>query len=207
MIEFLKSSIEFQQWGWNISTVGAVGAIVLTLFQGWGFWKQSRAIWTEKSGQSISVPMTGFWLVYFGAFLVYALSVPSVVMVWNCFLVIPIAVATAGLWVYKERRLGEWGMVLLCAGFIPAMIYLPKDIVLMALYVPAYGVLVHQGYEVWKKGVGVLEPAFVTVFVATCLFWMMFTATTGQWVIFVFNCLAAPIWLYIFWRWYKTRVR
>ena len=206
MIEFLKNSVEFHHWGWNVQTIGAIGTLICTVFQGWGFWKQSNVIWEKRSGESVSVPMTGFWLVYFCAFVIYAVSVPSIAMTANCLLGIPIAVATLGLWRYKKRLVKEWGIVFLCTGFIPAMLFLPKKTVLIALYVPAYAFLVHQGYEVWKNGVGVLNSTFVAIFLATGFSWLVFTAATGQWIIFIFNCLAGPVWVYILWKWYRTRV-
>lgn len=206
MNDFLSRSIEVQNWGWNILTVGAVGTVVLTPFQVWGLWKQARAIWGGHSGKSISIPMLGFQLVYFGAFLIYAWSVPSVAMVLNCILMVPIAFGVAGLLRYKWHHLAQWGIVVFLGGFIPAMIYLPKEIVLGALYVPLFGVLLHQGYEVWRNGPGVIDPTFVKIFIITGVFWIAFTFAAGEWIIFFFNCLAAPVWIYIFWKWRKTRV-
>lgn len=84
--------------------------------------------------------------------------------------------------------------------------YFPKAIVLIALFVIAYGMLIHQGYEVWKNGVGVLNFTFLIILILTGLFWLVFTAAVGQWIIMVFQLLATPIWGYIFWKWYQTRV-
>lgn len=42
LLDFLRETVEWRMWGWNISTYGAIGAAGLAAFQGIGVWKQGR---------------------------------------------------------------------------------------------------------------------------------------------------------------------
>lgn len=208
MVDFIRNSVEIQHWGWNIGTIGAVGTFVFTLLQAVGFSTQARSIWKSRSGASVSIPMAGFWGVYFICFFIYAIDAKSIAMVWNCTLLFPVLVMIAGLWKYKRDAFRDWAIVGLCMLGIPAMIWFPKDAVLTSLFVIAFAVLLHQALDVRKNGPGVLHPAYIVIFILTGLFWLVFTITIGNWVIAIFNCCTIPTWIYLYRKWYVfTRVR
>lgn len=106
---FIVSSIEYQKWGMNIETISAIGAIILTVVQGWGFIKQAQAIWHEQSGDSIPVWMFGYLWCYFGSLIVYSFSARSAVMFINGLLFIGIAPVVIGLMKFKRHTVLERG--------------------------------------------------------------------------------------------------
>lgn len=198
MIEdFIRRSVEYRLWGWNIATVGAIGTSIFTFFQGYAFMVQGAAVWKSRSGASLSIPASGFWASYFCTFFLYALSIPSTAMAFNCLLIIPVLYMIAGLWMYSVPSPREWGIVALSFLAVPAMFVFPKALVYGSLLIVAIATLFHQTFEVWKYGPGVLRRSFVIIFLSTCAFWLVFTFMIGNWIIFAFNVVAAPCWIYI----------
>ena len=71
MIDFLRSTVEWKNWGMNVLTISALGTLVLTVVQARSFAKQAKAIWNSGKGDSVSVTMFGylqFYLVAFASF-------------------------------------------------------------------------------------------------------------------------------------------
>ncbi len=204
MIEFLKNTVEYQNFGWNVITLGALGTVVFTGLQTWGFAKQNRAIWDNRSGESISVLVVGFLIAYSCAFFIYGIEMKKIAILLGNMIIIPLIPTFIALCKYKNIKQYEW--VLLAASFfaIPAMIWFPKDSVLSALFIVAYIFFLQQGYEVWKNGPGVLELRFIWATLISGACWLLFAWKTDHWPIVIFNIAVAPIWFYVLYRRYKT---
>lgn len=107
MVDFLRSTVEWKNWGMNLLTASALGTLVLTAIQSWSFAKQARAIWTNKNGDSVSVTMFGYLQFYLVSFVFYGIAMKSIAMMANGLLFICIIPIMFGLCKYKKITLGN----------------------------------------------------------------------------------------------------
>src|SRR3989344_5572692 len=97
LVEVLKSTAEYRNFGLNEATVGAFLVIPASYLQGTGFWNQGRKIWEDKSGASVSTLFIAYFFFFFVTFAVYGARERSMAMTGNGFLFLTILPVLAGL--------------------------------------------------------------------------------------------------------------
>lgn len=206
MQEFLRNSVEWQKWGMNVATISAIGATILTVFQGWSFIKQGQAIWRAKSGDSVSVLTFGYLYYYFMSFAVYALSMKSLVMLINGMLFLSILPITFGL--AKFKRYTTWERILYSLfGIMPVwMFFAPYKKPLLLVFLGGLVVaLLLPVREIWReKARGVVDIRFIVVGMITNIFWFVFALTCADDVpLLIINPVAFVISGITLWLWVK----
>ncbi len=195
IIEFLKKTPEYQNFGMNALTVSAIGATAFTFLQAWGVRKQGNRIWNTKEGESVSVMFIGYSMFYFFAFLIYGAERLSITMTLNGLLALFHIRVMRGLLKFKGFTNIEWiwlfGFAIL---MVPGMLLLrggEQEIFLLVLLFGIIFTLTRQTYEVWRaKSAGALEPKYLYVFLITNVFWFVYAMFVGAWPLMIFNPMA-----------------
>lgn len=178
--------MELDHLGWNALTVGFVGVLLFSFVEGWGVWQQNKTIWKSKSGESVSVIWFTYSTALFGVVFIYGLSTKSIALTFNGLLLtllyIPLVV---GLWKFK----GFTKIEKICSAFFLAIaiacVFVPyKDWFFLIFTAGNILFSFTQPYEIWKnKSSGVIEIKFLTVFLASTIFWMTYAYASHDWVL------------------------
>lgn len=178
--------MEFAQFGWNALTVGFLGTVLFTFAEAWGLWQQKRAIWENRSGESVSV----IWFLYVAAVLVvmtiYAITINSITLTFNG-LVLGIlhAPILIGLWRFKGYTKIEKTVGVCCLIAVTVMLASPfKDWFYLLFSAGNILFSLAQPYEIWKnKDSGVVEVKLLAVYLASTLFFIIYSFAIGDWVL------------------------
>lgn len=197
MEEFIKNTIEYQNWGWNAVTVSFIGTIIFTILQMWSSFEQGRTIFRKRSGESVSSSLFIYAGWYCFTFLVYGMVRNSIAMSLNGLLCIPYAFAVYGLYRFKGFNGFEKFLLVACAGMGPVIYLLSgtaREIALTAIVIGLLIPLAIQVREMYRtKSPGAMDPRFVTVLILSCIFWFIYGLYTETLVLEVFNPLAAVL--------------
>lgn len=203
----MKEFVEIQNWGINTLIISSLITMIFTIFQGYGFIKQSQKIWKNKSVKSLSTPFFFLFFFYFIAFLFYGLSKNSLSMVFNGFLFITCIPIVVGIIKFKRLSYLEIISLFVTALVVPVMIIIKqKDIFLFILLVISLILLLSQLLTMIKeKSKGSVEIKFIVVFLITAIFWFIYSSLLKNWPLQVFNFLASIVYILIlyFYRKYK----
>ena len=209
LMGLLKSTVEYQNWGYNALTFSAIGTFLFTFLQMWSFGQQNKRIWSSRSGEAVSVPMFSYWLFYWTAFLIYGVFGKSIAIVFNSLMFLTTIPILLGLYKFKgfvRREKILFGIFSL----IPvAMFYCPqaqKPALLLALLMGVLFSIALQPYEIWqKKSAGSVEPKLLVVFAVTAVFWFAYGIITKDIPLMIFNPLAIVVLLITLGLWRKYR--
>lgn len=208
MLELLKNTVEYQKWGFNAPTIGAIGIIFFAFVEGWGLLKQNQKIWQERSGESVSFRWFTYLGSYFIASIFYGLYIKSISVTFGAILPgllhIPIIV---GMIKFKQLAQNEKIQSALFLIMILAMVILPqKDLVYILLSIGTIYALATQPLELYRtKSVGVVEIKLILVYIASSVFWTIFGfSTKALGIMIVSPCALILLGLtLIMWRKYK----
>lgn len=191
-MNFLRSTIEWQQWGMNILTVSSTGAIILALFQAWSFTRQGMAIWRERSGDSVSVKMFVYLLFYLISFVIYGISMKKITMIINGLLFIPVISIVAGLIRFKPFTRIERYCLPLFSTMPIAMFFAPyKQALFFCMLVGLLIAFSCPPLEIWRnKDAGVVEIRVVVASMVTNLFWTIYALRVWDVPLIIFNPLS-----------------
>ncbi len=79
----LEWTAEYKNWGWNAATVSTCIILLVTGPEVWGIIKQSKTIWMDRKGDSVSNTMFSFTLSFFFVAAIYGWHLKSVSMIAN----------------------------------------------------------------------------------------------------------------------------
>lgn len=198
--------IEFGKWGWNAITIGFIGTIVFTVFQGWGLIEQLRTIKVKRSGKSIPVLFYASFVGVYLSFGLYGCKLHSLAMILNGFLgFLYLRVYFAAVKFDDSDGWRIWHGIFLL--LIPLMFFSSYPKTLMALILlGACGMLIQSPYEIFqKKSAGAVEPRYLATFAASASFWIIYTFSIGDWVVFASNVFAIVAMAVTFWLWSKYK--
>ena len=178
--EFIHNSVELKNWGWNTSTIGALGILFFTIPESWGGYMQGHAIWKARSGEGVSVRWIAYIWAFFTATIFYGISIQSLAVTLNC-IVLGLAYlpATTGLIKFKAGRKEKYH-VLLFAGMIPAMAFLPwKEVLYTVFSIATVYAFLQEVLELLReKSSGVLEIRNIAILMVSTTFWLAFAYST-----------------------------
>ena len=186
MNEFIRSTVEYQQWGWNAVCIGSIGTVVFTFIEGWGLWKQNQTIWRGLSGTSVSVSWLSYSLFSVAAFFFYGMHTRSIAVLFHgAFLTVVYIPVVLGLWRYKGFSPWERVQFFLFALMVPAMALLPwKKATFLVISVGAVYSLATEPFELWKTRLpGVVDGRFLVACIASTTFWIIYAFAIGDWAL------------------------
>ncbi len=209
MLEILKSTVEYKNWGYNALTFSAIGTFFFTFLQMWSFCQQSKLIWASRSGESVSVIMFSYWFFYWIAFSLYGVAGRSIAIVFNGLMFLVTAPILLGLYKFKGFSLQEKILFGVFALIPVAMFSCPKAQKPTLLLVLLMGILFSitlQPYEIWqKKSAGKVDPKLLAVFAVTSVFWFAYGVVIKDIPLMIFNPLAIVVLLITLGLWSKHR--
>ncbi|MEK7598954.1 MAG: hypothetical protein AAB474_00675 [Patescibacteria group bacterium] len=129
LISFLKNTVEWRSWGWNLTTLTFLFTLLFTLIDGWGYKKQGETIWNNQSAESVSVITFVYSASFCCSYAIYSVFIGSIAILFNGMVLgYNMAPVIGGLFKFKRITRKE---KIFCAGFVcmvPAMLLLPwKD--------------------------------------------------------------------------------
>jgi uncharacterized protein with PQ loop repeat len=204
----MENFVEIQNWGFNALIISALLTVVFTVFQGYGFIRQSQKIWKKKSAESLSAPFFFLLFFYFIAFTFYGFSKNSLAIIFNSLLFLPCAPIVIGIIRFKKLTRFDIASLILTVPIVPIMILTKeKDVFLLILLIISLAILVTQPFEMLKaKSRGSVEIWFVIIFLATSVFWFIYSSVSGNWALQLFNFCAIIVYSLIIFLYarYKT---
>jgi len=197
LIEILRQTVEFQNWGANFATFSFLAVVFFTILQGWSLFIQNNTIRKSRSGESLSTAFFIYCGCYFFMFMVYGITKNSIAMTFNGFLGIPYIPILFALYRFKGFTRKDWSFLVLSSLMIPTVYFLSgkaRDVFTLA---GLFGILVPlagQVREMYRAKVpGSVEPKFIIAFMFSNMFWFVYGLTTGNWIFVVFNPISLTI--------------
>jgi len=192
MEEFIRNSVEFKNFGFNILTLSFLGTFSFSCFQAWSLYRQGKNIWDSEKGESVSIVQFGYWSAYFFAIIPFGFSIGSVALVLNGLLGFLCLYILSGLWKFKDSEWYEWPITATFIAIIMLMIIADeiseKE---MIFSVALFGILLFglfQIYEIWKnKDGGKVDLRVQKVFIVTSIFWFFYSIFIGNLSLMIFN--------------------
>lgn len=208
ILEILRGTVEWREWGWNVQTFVACGAGFFSILQGVGVWKQGRRIWRDRGAPTISMPLFTYSMYYFFSFLLYGLEAKSITMTLGGpigLLHIPLV---AGVMRF-ERTSDKEKLFLVLAPLMVVLMHAAilwgfHETLLMVYLFGVLGFMVPQASRAWKSPAPKdLDPTFILTFMVAAVFWTAFAFVVQSWSLQVFNPLAFVMWAFMFTMWWK----
>lgn len=178
MLDLIKDSIEYQNFGRNLLTFSFLATIFLSLAQGYGIIAQFRKIRKNKAAGTIINIFFVYNCLFCLSFFGYGLLEHKLAFIFNGgllgLLYIPVLIV-----LYKFKGFTKLDTILSCLGLmiLPAMIFLPnRERVLMVsilLMLPTVG---WQFIEFLRtKSLGELSLTYVAAFFINSVFWLIYS--------------------------------
>lgn len=209
LTSLLKETVEWQAWGWNLPTYGAIGATGLALFQGIGVWRQGKLVHREQDAHTLSFLLFGYSLSYFLSASVYGakkMSLALMLLVLNGFLHIPVLTGIPKYGIVTKWEKWIAGMFLL---MIPLMWLATKtglhEMFFLVTLFGLLGFIGPQAYRAWKSDdTSDLNLTMILSFLFGAVFWFIYGVTVvDSWALKAFNPPAFVLWSFILVMWWK----
>ncbi|KXJ99059.1 MAG: hypothetical protein UZ19_OD1000560 [Parcubacteria bacterium OLB19] len=181
---FLVNTQEFKGWGWENDeqrslTISFLGICFFTALGAYGQYKQNKKIWTEKSGELVSVTWNNVFTFAFASFFVYGIETYNLACVIHgsrILLYIPILIGLYKFDCFTKKQLVLSGLMFT---IVIIMVFLPKDvmtIVFIGFILAGIVAAIDQPLKIYmkkKRGKGSLELIGTYTFSTT--FWVVYT--------------------------------
>lgn len=203
----MEKFVEVENWGFNQLIIFSIFTMLFTVFQGYGFLKQSQKIWKNKSAEALSAPMFFLFFFYFISFFIYGLGINSSAVVFNGLLFLPCIPLMWGILKYKKLNRTDKKSFFVSIMIVPIMIITKqRDLFLSILLIVSIGAILSQLAEMIKSRCqGSLEIKFIVVFFVTAIFWLIYSSIIINWPLLIFNAIAALVYLKMFLLYYKYK--
>jgi len=185
MLELIRETIEYKEFGLNALTISAIATILFTFLRAYGVCEQAKEIYKNKSGEAIDTVFYFYNFFYYFIFFVLGIKENSLAIIINgslSFIHIPVLL---GLIKYKSFKKLDIIFILLMLIASSSVFYYPhKDQILFAFSCISLIVIIKQSKEfLRKRSLGNFSLKYLQVFFVTNLFWCIFFAATGQWLL------------------------
>lgn len=208
ILQILRSTVEWREWGWNALTIGVIGTAIFALIQGFGLWKQNQRIWRDGKVPTLSPSFFLFSMCFFFAFLTYGIQGRSIAMVFAGtlgFIHVPIFM---GIVKFKEVNRRERKLLLLIPLMIPLMGIAGwlgfREALLIAYFGGIVIALGRQVREAWRSpNPKDLDPAFIVSFLLSAAFWSVYGWRIGDLPLLIANPLLFILWITLLTIWWK----
>lgn len=205
--DYLRSTLEWQNWGANFSTFVFLVTVILSCSQQWGILKQRKTVLGKHSAKSISVPFISYYACFGVSFLYYGLVTKSLAIIFNGsigFFCFALLFAINKVQPLTRRQIF---LFLLFLTMIAAMVLLRKKDDFLLLTMLGFTIpLVSQPIEMWrKKSIGVTDLRFIIPFLISGTFWTINAFIIGDWVLQIFCPITLLITLVVLGLWFHYR--
>lgn len=208
LTSLLKETVEWQNWGWNVLTYGAIGAMCLATLQGVGVWKQGRRVHREQQAQTLSFLLFGYSMAYFFSASLYGVEQKSIaiaVLALNGFLHLPII---TGIPKYRAVTTQEKRLVGVFFLMIPLMWVATKvgfhEMFFLVTLFGLLGFIAPQAYRAWKSSdTSDLDLVMILSFLFGAIFWFVYGFAVDSVALKAFNPPAFFLWFFILIMWWK----
>jgi uncharacterized protein with PQ loop repeat len=210
MLDTLKSTVEYQGFGSNILTAGAIGAMIVLIWESYGIIAQIRKIWHERAAEALSSYMFGYTAAFMAASIPYGIATKSATIVISAGVVFLLHLPIMwGIMTFRGYTLKE--SVITCTFFLMviAMIAMPSwmDAFYLAFSIGTLYAFGTQAWQIWReKSAGTLEIKLILVYMASSVFWGCYAFAAGLVPLMILNPLFFMLMLLIvlLWRRYKN---
>ena len=187
--------IEFQQFGWNKATVGAIAVLFFTIAEAFGLLKQNKAIWEYKSGESIANTLFIYFSFMFAIFVVYGSKRKEGAVIVNGLLFIFFIPILCGLHKFKGFSAADKLLMLVGVISLGAMLFLRiKELIFVIYSLGGIIALAAQPWEIWKKkSSGVVEIKLLIIYFVSTLFWIVYSSSAKDYPLMLIAVLSILI--------------
>jgi len=189
-MEWFEQFIEVQQFGWNPTFIGGLGIAFFAFVGAAMLIKQNYDVWHNKSGKSVSITWTSYFLCMQMVVFFYGWEIKSLALLINGItrgvIYIPLLI---GLNKFKRfSRRETWQMVLFITAALIMLAVPFKQIYFLFFSIGFALATVSQPLELYRvKEKGVLNIWMIVIFLMANIFWMMYGFTLGDWALIVLN--------------------
>ncbi|MFH0806515.1 MAG: PQ-loop domain-containing transporter [Candidatus Brennerbacteria bacterium] len=211
LLDVLKGTVEWRQWGWNIPTIGAVGAASFALLQGAGVWKQGRRVHREREAQTLSFLLFGYSMAYFFSTSLYGWKVSSIALVLAAVVgILHIPVITGipryGMVSRREKRFVGVFFLMIPLMWLATAMDLHEAFFLVSIF-GLLGFIAPQAWRAWKSAdTSDLDPLMILSFLFGAFFWFSYAFAVDSLTLKLFNPLAIVLWTFILVMWWKKGI-
>lgn len=189
--------MEFQSFGWNAETVSFIGSVFFVVLTSQPTFMKGRNIWSQQTGQSVSVIFMAWLLLLYFTGAIYGWSLSEVdrgkssALIFSGVVRVPLQLyILVGLWQWaRETTQLEWATVFtlaaigFCALLIPPN---PQGMVYLCFALGAALPATAQLGKLWKAGsVGPIPLSYLLSYALSTTFWL--------WYAFEFDVLVLKI--------------
>jgi len=184
LASFVTQSQEYQGWGWNVLTFGAILAVGTMLLECWGLWKQIKTLWspTTINADGVSVTKKLLAVFYFFTAFGYALTIQSLGLSAGLVVGILQVAIVFGLWRIKRFTRYEWVLVVTCAVAIVGAFVTPwRSEFFFAATIAIVPGLAAQPIEMYvKRTAAGLNPRDPLSFLISSSIWISYGLALGS---------------------------
>ena len=200
--------MELENLGWNILTLSSIATLIFTFFQTSRFFSQNKLIWSNKSGQSVSILKFSSTPAFFLLNGVYGYFIGSIIMPITSVLLtamhVPILV---GLYKFKGFSRIEKLLIPIFFLMTPVLVLIPaKTGFFMALAFLRMIPFAMQPLEIYKeKNVSVLDIKLFLAYLVGAFFWVTFYFAFGNLPLKIISSMNTLILVSIVFLYFKYR--
>lgn len=205
IIEFIKNSQEYKNWGVNFLTIGMIVTSIFTLIQSFTLINQNKLILKARSGESLSIILISHSYFSLLSVFFYGISKLSLALIFNgaCLGIfyLPILI---NLLRFKKISTMDIIAIIIFKILLTLMIITPqKDLVYLTFSLFWIISLIRQAYEMIKSPtVGVFDPCLFGVITISLVFWIFYSIIIHAWALLLANTLGCIVLIIIMSIWF-----
>jgi len=176
LLDFIRNSLEWKNFGWNFLTTSFVITVILGTFQLWGLWKQHKTIKEKLSGKCVPVLLFSYGGCLLLSFLYYGFLIKSLAVIFLWPRILLIVVLLYDLFKFEGFSTRQKLLSISFCGIIVSTIVFPrKDIVLMFGMIGGLFPAIQQPVEMWRKrSRGSADIHYLITNLTSSLFWVIY---------------------------------
>ena len=219
LIAWLCTWTDVQQLGWNNLgiTIGFVGTIFFSFFEGFGLASQGWKLWSEpeKKGAALSVKWMSVSAALFIAIFFYGESANQFSSAVNGLFLVPLYCPILfGLYRFKGFSEEDWNIIewLLAALVIDCCFPFAtvRTTIFMVVNVMNVWMMLDEPKEMNRlQSTGVVDPKMLMIFVTSSSFWIVYAAALGDWVLTLIaasSLAAIGYTMATWWKWHRVEL-
>lgn len=189
LLEWVRSTVEWQKLGPNSATVSALATIFFTALKCVGLVMQNSRIKELKTGKSVSVTLFAYQACLSFSFAVKGMFDHSFVMAITGILGFFFVLVVHTLWVQKGFTRSEKVRVAVLPLLVILMVILPWKNTLMTAILIGMAFPLHLQYmEIWRsKSLGALDIRLIVILFISLIFSTVYGYATMNWPLMIIN--------------------
>lgn len=210
---FLVNTQEFKGLGWESEqrslTIGFIGICFFTILGAYGQYKQSKKIWVEESGESVSVIWNTVFTFTFASFFVYGIETYNLACIIHGFrtlFYIPILIGLYKFNCFTKREI--WLCILMLITVI-TMPFLTRETMTIFFTSFILAGIVAAGFQPWEiyknKRRGNVSLEFISIYAISTTFWIVYTYIIEDKILFYMTVSYLVIYTTTIFLWFRYK--